>query len=205
MMRKLTLQMQYSVDGFVAGPNGELDWIFPNFSDAVSAWLVQRLWQAGLHAMGSHTFHDMIAHWPTSTEPYAPPMNEIPKVVFSKKALDIGKIFANVSGANAAEGKALVPNAQSWADSAVASGDLTEEINRLKAEPGKDILAHGGASFAQSLARAGLVDEYHLVIHPVALGTGLPLFKDLANPIKLDLVSASTFDNGVAAHIYRPG
>jgi len=84
------------------------------------------------------------------------------------------------------------------------SGDLVEEIARLKEQPGKDILAHGGATFAQSLAKAGLVDEYRLLTHPVVLGTGLPLFSAISKPIDLKLVSTTVFNTGTIAHVYRP-
>jgi dihydrofolate reductase len=77
-------------------------------------------------------------------------------------------------------------------------------VARLKAEPGKDILAHGGARFAQSLTRLGLVDEYWLLVHPIALGAGLPIFKDLPKPIDLKLISVKAFDGGTIAKAYRP-
>lgn len=83
-MSKLVLLMQVSVDGFVAGPNGELDWIFKTMDSGATAWIVERLWKAGVHIMGSHTYQDMAAYWPSSTEPFAAPMNEIPKIVFSQ-------------------------------------------------------------------------------------------------------------------------
>jgi dihydrofolate reductase len=86
----------------------------------------------------------------------------------------------------------------------IASGDLKEEIIRLKQQPGKDILAHGGASFARSLASLGLVDEYKLLVHPVALGKGLPLFSALPKPLDLKLVSSTPFKGGAIAHIYQP-
>jgi len=66
------------------------------------------------------------------------------------------------------------------------------------------MIAWGGAAFAQSLTRLGLVDEYRLVLQPVALGHGLPLFKDLATPLRLELVDARTYDTGAALHIYHP-
>ena len=84
-MRKLILKMSISADGFVGGPNGEIDWIFRSVDESVSKWTVDTLWQAGLHIMGSRTFHDMASYWPTSDEPFAAPMNEIPKVVFTRK------------------------------------------------------------------------------------------------------------------------
>ncbi|TMA86273.1 MAG: hypothetical protein E6J65_03520 [Deltaproteobacteria bacterium] len=104
--------------------------------------------------------------WPSSTEVFAAPMNEIPKVVFSTSR------FVNPAGNS-------TPAEASWAAARVAGGDLASEIARLKQESGKEIMAHGGAGFARSLVRLGLVDEYRLLIHPVALGRGLGLFSSL--------------------------
>jgi len=131
--------------------------------------------------MGRVTYEEMAAHWPTSTDDYAAPMNEIPKVVFSK-TLD----------------KAT------WAESSIARGDLEDEIATLRRQPGREIIAWGGASLAQSLSRAGLIDEYALVIHPVAFGSGLPMFRDLPNALQLQLLDAQTFDTGTVLHIYAP-
>jgi dihydrofolate reductase len=91
-----------------------------------------------------------------------------------------------------------------WPDSRIARGDLADEITELKGEPGKDMLAWGGAAFAQSLSSLALVDEYRLILQPVALGKGLPLFKDLTAPLRLELVDAQTYDTGGALHVYRP-
>lgn len=213
-MKKLVLQMQISVDGFVGGPNGEMEWIFKNFDDDTTAWIVDTLWQAGMHIMGRRTFHDMKAYWPRSTEPYAPPMNEIPKVVFCKNGLaapekvELTTAFEDASrvrGAEDGQPSSTIPaSAASWDEAVVASGDLCQEIARLKQQPGKDILAHGGAGFAQSLVKAGLVDEYHLLVHPVVLGQGLPLFSSLSEPMYLQLASSTRFGGGVVAQIYRP-
>jgi len=84
MSKELILKMSMSVDGFVGGPNGEIDWMFPTMSDAGRRWIVDLLEQVSLHAMGSRTYQDMAAFWPTSTSPIAPSMNEIPKAVFSR-------------------------------------------------------------------------------------------------------------------------
>jgi dihydrofolate reductase len=130
--------------------------------------------------MGRVAYEQMAAHWPTATGDYAPPMNDVPKVVFSK----------------------TLPTAD-WASSRIARGDLTQEIAALKGEPGGDIIAHGGAAFVQALSRLGLIDEYRLVIHPVALGNGLPLFKDLPGPLRLDLADATRFPGGTVIHVYR--
>jgi riboflavin biosynthesis pyrimidine reductase len=89
-------------------------------------------------------------------------------------------------------------------ESLIARGELAGEIAALKREPGKDMLAWGGAAFAQSLSRLGLVDEYRLILQPVALGDGLPLFKGLSTPLRLELIDAQTYPTGAALHIYRP-
>jgi dihydrofolate reductase len=208
-MRKLILKMSVSVDGFVGGPNGEIDWIFKSFDAGVAAWTVDTLWQAGVHAMGSRTFRDMAAYWPRSTEPFAAPMNEIPKLVFSKTGLrgDESTTRALEDATRlrkASEAPATPAKASSWTKPTIAGGDLAEEIARLKQQPGKPILAHGGASFARSLVQHGLVDEYCLLTHPIALGHGLPLFAGLAKPLDLKLLSATSFEGGAVAHIYRP-
>jgi len=86
----------------------------------------------------------------------------------------------------------------------VARGDLAEEVVRLKEQPGNFILAHGGAGFARSLVASGLIDEYRLVIHPVVLGRGQPLFSGLRSPVDLRLISATPFGSGVVAAVYQP-
>lgn len=213
-MRKLVLKMSISLDGFVCRPGGELDWIFKSMDREVTAWTLDRVWQAGVHLMGSRTYRDMAAWWPYSTEPFAPPMNEIPKAVVSRHGIDAlrgGETtagFKDAERARASSGADLTtPSpeiAQSWAHPTVLSGDLAEEITRLKQQPGKDIVAHGGAAFAQSLVATALIDEYCLLIHPTALGLGRPLFSTLTRPASLELVHAIAFPAGAVAHIYRP-
>ncbi|WP_426957509.1 dihydrofolate reductase family protein [Muricoccus radiodurans] len=206
-MRDLVLKMHLSIDGFVAGPNGEVDWIFSSLDPAATEWVVATLRGAGLHAMGRRTFRDMEAHWPTSDEPYAAPMNAIPKVVFSRHGPEEAR--PTTESANAVRGAAgpqpatSAPHGQSWAQARVVTGDLSEEIATLKREPGKPILAHGGAAIAQDLVRRGLVDEFRLMIHPVALGGGPPLFAKLPAPLDLRLVSSTAFPAGAVAQVYR--
>jgi dihydrofolate reductase len=205
-MRKLILRMNLSLDGFMGGPNGEIDWIFKSFDDSASAWAVKTLWQAGVHIMGSRTFRDMAAYWPTSTDPIAAPMNAIPKVVFTRKGLEQASTTRALADAPRAEGSvATTPsNPESWTNPGIARGELAAEIARLKQAPGKPILAHGGASFARSLVRERLPDEYWLLVYPVALGRGLSPFAELEKPLDLKLVNKTTFDGGVVEHIYRP-
>jgi len=211
-MRQLVLKMSVSVDGFVGGPTGEIDWVFRSLDAGATAWIVETLWQAGLHIMGSRTFQDMAAWWPSSTEAFAPPMNEIPKAVFTRKpggtpldpATTTALRNATALRDDALDAKHISPHAASWAEAYVGRGDLAIEIAALKRQNGKDILAHGGASFARSLASLGLIDEYRLLVHPVALGQGLPLSADLPRPLDLKLVSATSFPGGCVAQVYRP-
>jgi dihydrofolate reductase len=133
-------------------------------------------------------------------------MNEIPKVVFSLS----GQLSSATTQALAdarrqrAEKAASAAALSSWSNAEIARGDPASEIARLKQQPGKPILAHGGASFARGLIRHGLVDEFRLLVHPVALGRGLALFSDLDRPLDLKLASATAFDGGAVAHVYRP-
>jgi dihydrofolate reductase len=212
--RKLVLKMSVSLDGFVAGPNGEIDWIFrTSGGDDSTAWVLDTLGGAGVHIMGSRSYHDMAAFWPYSDMPIAAPMNDIPKVIFSRTGLKDGtqadrttRAFAEAKARNA-QRLGATPTAavlQSWAEPTVARGDLAGEILRLKALPGHFILAHGGARFAQSLVASGLIDEYRLAIHPVILGQGQPLFSALRSPVDLRLVSMTPFRSGAVAAVYQP-
>src|SRR5258708_2785682 len=147
-MRKLILKMSVSIDGFVGGPNGEIDWIFKSMDDASTAWTMDAIWQAGIHIMGSRTYQDMMAWWPYSNQIFAPPMNEIPKAVFTKtgsaarmEALTTTAL-KNAAAANREKTQdpaVIAKNIASWENPLIASGDLKEEIIRLKQQPGKDI------------------------------------------------------------------
>jgi dihydrofolate reductase len=194
---------------------GEIDWIFKSHDKDAIDWTVGTLWLVGVHIMGSRTYQDMAAYWPSSTEPFAAPMNDIPKVVFSRKGhiespgvesttrafKDAARINLSGNLKPSAEKNALEVQ---WGNSKVAGGDLTKEINRLIQQSGKDILAHGGARFAQSLVKLGLIDEYRLLIHPVVLGNGLPLFSALSKTMDLKLVDSLKFGAGIIANTYIP-
>jgi dihydrofolate reductase len=180
-MRRVVLQMGVTLDGYVAGTGGEGDWGLPPEHPDVRAWKVASLRQVGTHVMGRVTYEQMAEYWPNATGEYADFMNALPKVVFSKTLRAAG-----------------------WVGTRIARGDLTEEITALKSEAGGEVMAHGGAAFVQSLSRFGLIDEYRLVILPVALGAGLPLFKDLVKPLRMDLAEARTFPDGTAIHVYQP-
>jgi len=179
--RPVVVQMGVTLDGFGHGAEGYEDWGLPPEDDGVVDWKAASLREAGTHIMGRRTYEAMASVWPTASGVYADVMNEIPKVVFS----------STLTSAD-------------WPDSRIANGDLADEIDRLRHEPGGIILAHGGKTFLDSLIGAGLVDEYRLVIHPVAIGHGAGLFEALPAPLRLELVEARTFPTGTAIHTYRP-
>ncbi len=203
------MKMSISVDGFVCGANGDIDWIFQTGDDESTAWTVGLCREAGLHIMGSKTFQDVASYWPTADSPFAAPMNEIPKALFTKKGFkgidpaDTTTAVENVRSYDAA--KDVLPNAEpsaaavSWAKARVFDDDLADGIRKLKAETGKPILAHGGAGFMRSLIATGLIDEYHLLTHPIALGSGLPIFNGLAKTALSEVeVEAKNFSPGGA-------
>ncbi len=129
-MRAVILQMGVSLDGYVARPDRDnSDWGLPPEDEAVTAWKLDSVRRAGTHIMGRVTYDEMAAYWPSSTQAFAAPMNNIPKVVFSRTLPSAG-----------------------WPDSRIARGDLAEEIDTLRQEPGGDIMAHGGAAFVQALS-----------------------------------------------------
>jgi dihydrofolate reductase len=123
----------------------------------------------------------MAAVWPNSSDDYAAPMNEIPKVVFSKSL-----------------------EKATWPESSIARGDLADEIEGLRRQPGGDIIAWGGARFAQALSSAGLIDEYAIVTRPIAYGGGKPLFHDLPDLLQFTVLAATNYADGTALHLYEP-
>src|ERR1700730_15757145 len=127
-MRELILKMSISVDGFVADPDDGLKWVFDSDPEA-AAWTVETVWNASLHIMGSRTFRDMAAYWPTSTEVFAPPMNQIPKAVLSKQwtailnaATATAALRDTRANAGAVRSTQLQPGGESWAEAYVAGG-----------------------------------------------------------------------------------
>lgn len=206
------MKMSISIDGFVADVNEETGWMFKSSDDHSRAWVLNICASAGIHIMGRKTFEVMASYWPTATNPFARAMNEIPKAVFTRKGYNpTVKDFSNktkVEKLNEQEADFVdrarkLANA-SWTDARVFDGDLLSGIKELKAEPGRPIVAHGGAEFMRSLIETGLIDEYHLITHPIALGAGVPIFDGLSKPCELKLVNAQVFPGGVIAHTYCP-
>jgi dihydrofolate reductase len=210
-LRKLILKMSVSIDGFCADsdPKGPQKWLFDTIDDESNAWEASVIRNAGYHAMGHSTYRDMASFWPVSTDPFfAEPMNSIPKLVFTRRGLDAADAEITPRAVEEARqnpnGKAIPSNdvIHSWTHPRVAKEDLRAEIAQLKREDGKDIMAYGGASFAQSLIELDVVDEYRFLVHPVILGRGLPVFIKAMTLMTLDLVDARRFPKGAAGHIY---
>ena len=214
-MRKLHLKMAMSLDGFVGGPNGELDWLFKHSDAKSDEWEAAAISDASLPIMGSKTYADMISWWPYSNEMFANPMNSIPKAVFTRhdaasvrnlqptQAVNDATKAAEVSGERKREPDLKV--LQEWQDAYIATEPMKDELTKLKQQDGKPFLAHGGAGFARSLIATGLVDAFQLLVIPTVLGKGLPIFTDVKGPMELKMVDAKPFPKGSVAHIYRPG
>jgi len=186
-MRKLILRISISVDGFVESSDEKLDFAKSRSPDG-AAMLAEKIEYVGAHLMGRKAFCEMAPFWPTASGPLAKPMNEIPKIVFSKKGFD----------------PVQVSSAKSWSDAKVITGDLAEGITNLKKQAGKDLIAHGGIEFAQNLVQTGLIDEFWLTTHPVVAGRGFHLFEKLSKPLYLKLIDTSASSTGTMMHTYRP-
>jgi dihydrofolate reductase len=174
--------MSMSLDGYVASEREHPGVAIPEGAE-LKDWKLKHISQAGAHLMGRNTYEEMSSLWPQSDDPYAHPMNDIPKIVFSKTLDDADA---------------------TWPTSRVARGELATEIAAIKAEPGPDVIVWGGAEFARALAAADLIDEYRLLIQPLVLGQGQALFAQLPESRHLNLVEATPFPSGVVVHIYQP-
>ena len=181
-MREVILYMSMSLDGFV-----DSDREHPGMAISEGAelkqWKLDQISKAGAHLMGRVTYQEMSSYWPSSNDPYASPMNDIPKIVFSKTLSDA---------------------AASWPETRVARGDLRTDIASIKAEPGPEAIVWGGARLAGELAAADLIDEYRLLVQPLVLGRGQALFDRLPQSRHLDLVQTTPFPSGVVVQVYRP-
>ena len=185
-MRKLVLAMSLSLDGFVGDAEGKGDWMFRTQSDEGRAFVAEKMSGAGLHIAGKNSFAQWATWWPQQTMPIAKVMNSTPKAVFAR------------SGDPRPTGDTV------WAKAELISNDLAAGIEGLKKQDGKFILAQGGIAFGQSLAASGLVDEYWLVVHPVLLGRGMPLFNKLGAPLPLKMIEARMMPTGASWTSYQP-
>jgi dihydrofolate reductase len=189
-MRKIITTHWVSLDGFIAGPNGEMDWIGEIYDDAMGQYEFDLVSAADTLLLGRVTYESFAGSWPhvpdspTATEgekAYARVLNAMRKVVISR-SLD----------------------AVAWNNSTLLNDIVPTEITRLKQEPGRDIVIYGSASVVQALTNHGLIDEYQTLTHPVLLGGGKPLFHDIKDNVKLKLVASKTHPSGVIVATYQP-
>ncbi len=186
-MRKLKLQVQMSMDGFIAGAKGEMDWISHNWGDDIIKYVTELTEPIDCIVLGRKLAQGFIPHWAGVA---ANPEN--PEVSVGKKFTDTAKVvFSHTL------------DQSEWGNTVLAKGDLVEEITKLKNQEGSDIIAYGGGSFVSSLIKHGLIDELNLFVNPAAIGNGMPIFKGLESMQKFTLESATAFDCGIVALRYH--
>lgn len=194
-MRKLKLQVQISVDGYIADTDGSTEWLVWknwdenwNWDENLKKYLSEIINKVDCILLSGKIADGFITHWKTAAEDpndrrsgYARKINSTNKVIFSKTT-------------QRSNGKNL----------RVANGNLVTEVNNLKKENGGDIIVYGGAGFVSSLIKDKLIDEFQLFINPTILGSGMPIFNQLDNTQNLRLTKAKSFDCGIAVLTYEP-
>ncbi len=194
-MRKLKLQIQTSIDGYIADVNGKTDWMVWN-------WGPEWTWD---HQLRNY-FNDLkasidcvllsrkmavegfIHHWAEIAKDSNNPQSGFAKNITKAKKIVFTKTLSK----------------SEWPNTELATGDLVTEINQLKNQSGKDIIVYGGAAFVSALIQAGLIDEYHLFVNPTILGNGKAIFRSLEDKQNLSLVKSISFECDVAVLCYRP-
>jgi dihydrofolate reductase len=178
-MRRVIVSNVASLDGFFETPDKKLDWVVTDaeFFDYAKGMLRG----ADTLLFGRATYEHMAKHWPTApADDIADKMNSLPKLVFSRTLLKV-----------------------EWNNSRLAEKNPQEEVSKLREQPGKDMVVLGSATVASSLLQAGLVDEYRVILQPVLIGRGNPLFKDITEKVQLKLINAGTFGSGVVLLSYQ--
>jgi len=179
-MRKIVAGEFISLDGVVEAPN---QWHFPYFNDEMGEAVGSDMTSAGALLLGRRTYEEFAAAWPSrpSDEPGADFMNNTPKFVGSTT---LDKV--------------------EWQNSTLITGNFVEEITRLKEQPGKNIAISGSPTLVRWLLREGLLDELHLLVHPIVVGHGKRLFEGETGQVPLKLVDSKTFSTGVLSLNYAP-
>jgi len=187
-MRKLKLQVQMTVDGLIAGPNDEMDWMVFDWDDQINQYVKELTDPIDTIVLGRRLAQGFIPHWAgVAANPSAPDnaaglkFSGTPKVVFTKTL-----------------------EKSEWENTMLAKGELVDEIMSLKKQAGSDIIAYGGGTFVSSLIKANLVDEYHLFVNPAAVGRGMSIFADLEGRLDLKLKRSLSFPCGIVVLCYEP-
>jgi dihydrofolate reductase len=185
-MRKLIFFMHSSLDGFAAGLNGEMDWI--KVDDDIFDFVGTMTDQADTALYGRVTYQMMESYWPTAGE----------KPNASKHDREHSIWYKNVT--KVVLSKTI--NESGLRNTKVISDNILENMNKLKQQSGKNILIFGSPRASHSLLKIGLIDEFWIFVNPILLGQGIPLFKDVAGIVKLNLLESKTFASGVVALHY---
>jgi len=179
-MRKIVAGLFISLDGVVESPE---KWHFPYFNDEMGAAVGALMAASDTMLLGRVTYQGFAAFWPNAgaDDPVAAQMNNTPKLVVST-TLDTVE----------------------WQNSTLIKGNVAEELTKLKQQPGKDIGITGSATLVRSLLRDNVLDELHLLVHPIVVGSGKRLFPDGGDQVALGLVDSQTFSTGVLHLTYAP-
>lgn len=182
-MRNVWLFNMVSLDGFFEGPNHDINW--HNVDDEFNEFAIAQLHEIGTLVFGRVTYQLMASYWPTREALESDPivarlMNSTPKIVFSRTLKTV-----------------------EWENTRLAR-DAVQEITSLKQQDGKDIAIFGSANLAAGLIRLGLLDEFRIIVNPVLLGQGTPLFQEIDDSPGLTLVRTKTFRNGNVLLVYQP-
>jgi dihydrofolate reductase len=189
-MRKIITTTWVTLDGYIAGLNGEMDWIGEIYDDAMGKYESDLVSEADTLLLGRVTYESFAGSWPhvpdnpnapEGEKDYARRLNAMRKIVFSRTLESV-----------------------EWNNSTLRKEVIPEEIGQLKREPGRDMLIYGSASLVQAMTNLGLIDEYQLLFHPVILGSGKQLWSDLTHQVKLKLVNTKTHPSGVVVLTYQP-
>ncbi len=186
-MRKLKLQMQVSLDGFNStGPNDEQKWVTWAW-DEIKPYVLDLADSADTEIIGRKLAADYIPYWLDTVTKPEDPMYELAKIKANQKKIVFTKTLEK----------------SVWKNAELAKGNLTEGINKMKNQSGKDIIVYGGSSFVSALVKENLIDEIHLFVNPIVLGSGIPIFDKLENWQHLKLIKSLSFNSGIVLLHYE--